>query len=246
MNKVWLVAALLTLPLGASAASLNRDNVPWYMARQDSTGLAPDPATTREAVLQVYAARTVGWRGVFAVHTWISVKPSDAQKYTRYEVIGFGVDRGLPAIRIDRMGPDNYWFGAAPELLLDRRGDGVDALIEKVQAAVKTYPWPDEYTTWPGPNSNTFTAWIAREVPELRLSLPSIAIGKDYLGAVPVGRAPSGTGGQLSLFGVAGAMVALDEGLEVNLLGLVVGLDVKAPAILLPLIGRLGMPRPVE
>jgi len=26
-------------------------------------------------------------------------------------------------VRIDRMGPDNYWFGARPQILLDRRGD---------------------------------------------------------------------------------------------------------------------------
>lgn len=245
-NKALLLAALFTLPLGVSAASLRTGDVPWFMKRQDSSGQAPDPLTTREAVLQVYAARTVGWRGVFAVHTWIAVKPTGAARFTRYEVIGFGVQHGLPAIRVDRMGPDNYWFGAYPTLLLDRRGAGVDALIDKVQAAIKAYPWPATYVTWPGPNSNTFTAWVARQVPELRLALPSNAIGKDYLGALPVARAASGTGVQLSLFGVAGATLALDEGLEVNVLGLVVGLDVKAPALLLPGIGRIGVPRPAN
>lgn len=246
INKALLLAALFTLPLGVSAASLRNGDVPWFMKRQDSSGQAPDPAATPEAVIQVYAARAVGWRGVFAVHTWIAVKPAGAPRYTRYEVIGFGVQHGLPAVRVDRMGPDNYWFGARPELLLDRRGPGVDRLIRQVEAAIKTYPWPDTYTTWPGPNSNTFTAWVGRQVPDLGLSLPSIAIGKDYLGAVPVARAPSGTGVQLSLFGVAGGILALDEGLEINLLGLVVGLDVKAPALLLPGIGRIGLPRPVE
>ena len=222
------------------------NGVPWYAARRDATGLAPDPATTPEAVIQVYAARAVSWRGTVAVHTWIAVKPTGAPRYTRYEVIGFGVQHGLPAVRVDRMGPDNYWFGARPELLLDRRGPGVDRLIRQVEAAIKAYPWPDTYTTWPGPNSNTFTAWVGRQVPALGLTLPSIAIGKDYLGAVPVARAPSGTGVQLSLFGVAGGMLALDEGLEINLLGLVVGLDVKAPALLLPGIGRIGLPRPTN
>lgn len=246
INKALLLAALFTLPLGVSAASLRNGDVPWFMKRQDSSGQAPDPAATPEAVIQVYAARAVGWRGVFAVHTWIAVKPAGAPRYTRYEVIGFGVQHGLPAVRVDRMGPDNYWFGARPELLLDRRGPGVDRLIRQVEAAIKAYPWPDTYTTWPGPNSNTFTAWVGRQVPELGLTLPSIAIGKDYLGAMPVARAPSGTGVQLSLFGVAGGILALDEGLEINLLGLVVGLDVKAPALLLPGIGRIGLPRPVE
>ena len=52
----------------------------------------------------VYAARAVVWRGIFAVHTWIVVKPTDALRFTRYEVLGFGVSEGAPAIRIDRTG----------------------------------------------------------------------------------------------------------------------------------------------
>jgi uncharacterized protein DUF3750 len=245
-NRALLLAALFTLPLGVSAATLRDGDVPWFMRRQDSSGQAPHPATTPEAVIQIYAARAVGWRGVFAVHTWIAVKPANAQRYTRYEVMGFGVQHGLPAIRVDRMGPDNYWFGARPTLLLDRRGPGVDELIDRVQTAIKSYPWPDTYTTWPGPNSNTFTSWVARRVPELRLTLPSTAIGKDFLGIVPVARAPSGTGAQLSLLGIAGVTVAVDEGVQVNVLGLVVGIDVTAPALLLPGIGRIGMSRPVD
>ena len=90
------------------------NGVPWYLARRDPTGLAPDPATNPEAVIQVYAARAVSWRGVFAVHTWIAVKPAGAARYSRYEVLGFGVANGAPAVRVDRMGPDNYWFGARP------------------------------------------------------------------------------------------------------------------------------------
>ena len=52
--------------------------------------------------MQVYAARTVGWRGVMAVHTWIAFKPRGAAEYTRYEVIGWGVDRGAQALRRGR------------------------------------------------------------------------------------------------------------------------------------------------
>ena len=55
--------------------------------------------------MQVYAARTVGWRGVLAVHTWIAVKQSGAPSYTRYEVMGWGVSRGAPALRVNRTGP---------------------------------------------------------------------------------------------------------------------------------------------
>ena len=214
----------------------------WSEMRRGPSGQAPDPATAREPVIQVYAARALGWRGVFAVHPWIVVKPSGAETYRRYEVIGWGVDAGAPAIRIDRAGPDDHWFGARPELLVDARGDGVDALVAKVEAAVAAYPYRETYRTWPGPNSNTFIAWIGHAVPELRLHLPPTAIGKDYLPhGAPAGLTPSHRGVQLSLLGLAGVLAGVDEGVEVNLLGLIFGLDVRAPALKLPVAGRVGV-----
>jgi Protein of unknown function (DUF3750) len=235
---------VFVLPLLVSACVFGRDRaVPWYEARRDATGLAPDPATNPEAVIQVYAARAVSWRGIFAVHTWIAVKPSHAAQYTRYEVMGFGVSEGAPAIRVDRTGPDNYWFGAKPSLILDRRGPGIDDLIAKVRAAVASYPYPHEYTAWPGPNSNTFTAYIARRVPALGLALPSNAIGKDYLpGGAVFAAAPSATGYQFSLFGVIGLLVARNEGVEVNLLGMDLGIGFRSPGLKLPGFGLLGWP----
>src|SRR4029077_3535753 len=141
---------LFVLPVLVSGCLPDRRNGVPYEARRDATGLAPDPATTPEAVIQVYAAPAVAWRGIFAMHTWIAVKPADAPRFTRYEVMGFGVSEGAPAVRIDRTGPDNYWFGATPEVILDRRGPGVDAMIEKIQAAVAAYPYPQSYRAWPG------------------------------------------------------------------------------------------------
>ena len=92
------------------------------------------------------------------------------------------------------------------------------------------------------PNSNTFTAFVGRQVPELGIDLPPTAVGKDYLtnGAV-IGPSPSGTGYQVSLWGLVGAMAALKEGIELNLLGLVVGIDFQPFALKLPGLGRLGL-----
>jgi len=242
VRRSLYLALVFVLPLLVSACVFGRDSsVPWYDARRDSSGLAPDPATTPEAVIQVYAARAVSWRGVFAVHTWVVVKPTDAKQFTRYEVVGFGVSETVPAIRIDRTGPDNYWFGAKPDLILDRRGPGVDAMIAKVRAAVGTYPYPNEYRAWPGPNSNTFTTWIARSVPELGLAMPSNAIGKDYLpGGALFATAPSDTGYQFSLLGVLGLLVARNEGIEINLLGFDLGIGFKLPGVKLPGVGLVG------
>ncbi len=242
LNMVLLLTFLL--PLGLSVGShLLQQNRPlhWWEARTDSTGLAPDPATTVEAVLQVYSARAFGWRGVLGAHTWIAVKPTGAKQYHRYEVLGWGVRRGYPAVRVRTGVPDGYWFGSQPHLLVDLRGEGVDALIENVRQAAQYYPHQNEYRLWPGPNSNTFTAYIGRSVPELKLELPPTAIGKDYMaGGGFAGLTPSGSGYQVSIYGVLGLLIGFREGVEVNLLGLTFGIDLFWPALKLPGLGRVG------
>jgi hypothetical protein len=238
-RAVLIIAALLLLPVAVSVATHARSADPWYAASKAPSGLAPDPAQVREPVVQVYAARAFGWRGAFGVHTWIIVKPQDAAAFTRYDVVGWG---GPPVVRRNYLAPDAAWFGAPPELLADRRGEGVAAMIARVEAAVAAYPHNHEYRTWPGPNSNTFTAHVARSVPELRLDLPPTAIGKDYLPlAAALASAPSGTGAQLSLLGLLGLTVGVEEGVEMNVLGLSLGVDVMRPALRLPGLGRVGM-----
>ena len=227
---------LLTLAFGR--ASLNGD---WRTASHRSTGQAPDPAIHREAVVQVYAGRAFGWRGAFAVHTWLAAKPADALHYTRYEVIGFNLRGGRSAVSVsDQRAPDAEWYGAPPHLIRELRGADAEAAIARLTRAVDSYPYPATYSAWPGPNSNTFVAHVGREVPELRLNLPSTAIGKDYLpGGRIFARTPSGTGYQLSLGGMLGVLAGPDEGFELNVLGLVVGVDVRQPALKLPGVGRV-------
>lgn len=215
----------------------------WRNASFEPIGVAPDPATTPEAVVQVYAARAWGWRGYFGVHTWIAVKPTKAPEYTVYEVIGWRLRWGESALVVRHRAPDARWFGNAPALLIDLRGDGVDDIIRRVDVAARRYPYAGEYTVWPGPNSNTFTAFVAREVPELKIDLPPTAIGKDYLGRRLVAETPSGTGLQFSLLGLFGVLAGAEEGVEFNVLGLTFGVDPLGLALKLPLIGRLG-PRP--
>jgi hypothetical protein len=215
----------------------------WRSASREPAGLAPDPLRTPEAVVQFYAARTVGLKGIAGVHTWVAVKSSGAPEYTVYEIIGWRARRGQSALVIRNRAPDMRWFGAEPELLAERRGAGVDELIGRIDRVARSYPWQEEYTLWPGPNSNTFTAWVARAVPELGVDLPPTAIGKDYLGAKLLDTAPSGRGVQVSLFGLAALTASTVEGLEVNLLGLTFGINPFDPALKLPLIGRLGPAR---
>lgn len=82
----WVFALLmigLAVPPAVRGVSYSWAYVPWYQTDRSATELAPDPSTTPEAVVQVYGAPTYGWRGVFAVHTWIVLKPKNALRYTR-------------------------------------------------------------------------------------------------------------------------------------------------------------------
>jgi len=240
LRALMLLALLLAGPLitiATGRVSLSGD---WRTASRASTGLAPDPATTPGAVIQVYGARAFRWRGAFSVHTWISAKRAGAASYRVYEVVGWHGDN---SVKSGQAPPDRLWYGAEPELYLDRRGPRAEGLIDRIEAAVKAYPYEGSYRTWPGPNSNTFTAFVARRVPELGLELPPTAVGKDYLGGTTFfGPCPSGSGYQVSLFGLVGALAGVEEGLEIHLLGLTFGVDPLDLAVKVPGLGRLPSP----
>ncbi len=214
----------------------------WRTASREPVGLAPHPRVHPDAVIQVYAARAWGWRGLFGVHSWIAAKPSGAERYRVYEVIGWRLYRGGTSVVVSNRAPDARWFGAEPQLIAEERGDGVDDMIERLDTAVRNYPHAGTYNAWPGPNSNTFIAHLLRATPELRADLPPTAIGKDY---IPEGglaaKTPSGTGFQVSLFGLLGVLAGVEEGVEVNVLGLTFGVDPLDFSVKLPLAGRIGL-----
>jgi hypothetical protein len=238
----WLLATpLLLFGLAYIDRTESDTGSDWRTASRGPVGLAPDAATTPEAVVQVYAARTVRWRGYFGAHTWIAAKPRNAVDYTVYEVNGWRLRRSGTSVSITERAPDSRWFGARPELLAERRGASVDELIARIERAAADYPYRDTYRIWPGPNSNTFTAFVLRSVPELKTDLPPTAIGKDYLGTSLVAKTPSGTGVQVSVFGVLGVLAGIEEGLEVNVLGLTFGIDPLQLSLKLPLAGRVGI-----
>jgi hypothetical protein len=235
-----LSAGLVALILAIGAGAYARMDQDWRSASREPVGLAPDPARTPEAVVQVYGARTVGARGLFGVHTWIAVKPERAAEYTVYEVIGWRLRYGDNVVVVRNREPDARWFGNEPAILADVRGARAEPLIPRIEAAAKSYPYAGEYRAWPGPNSNTFTAWVTRQLPELEADLPPTAIGKDYLRGEVLASAPSGRGVQFSLRGLFGVTAGLVEGVEVNLLGLSFGVDPWPPAVRLPIAGRVG------
>ena len=219
----------------------------WRDADRSSSGIAPSADEYSSAVIQVYAARTFGWRGALAVHTWISIKQEGAREYTVHHVLGWRLRRNLSVVVSQNDVPDRYWYGNEPDLLVDIRGEEAVALIPRVEEAIANYPYTDKYVMWPGPNSNTFTAFVGRQVPELKLDLPSTAIGKDYLASTDfIANTPGGSGYQFSLFGVLGLSLAAEEGLEFNILSLNFGINPAKLQVKLPAIGVVGKPLNLE
>jgi len=239
-----LFAVFYLLPLAVSAVLYHLDGTGagWMTADRSSAGLLPPPARDTAAVVRVFSAQTVRWRGIFATHSWIVLKPAGASSYTRYDYTAWG-----EPIRMNGFEPDGRWFGHPPAVVFAADGPAAEAMISRLQAAVRDYAWrkQGDYQAWPGPNSNTFVAAVMDAVPDIHAALPPTAVGKDY----PYdGRwlrwTPSGTGLRLTLGGYAGVTLAWVEGLEVNILGAVAGFDLRRPAVKLPGLGRIGVPGP--
>ena len=239
-----IVFALFLAPIIARAALYAVGNGPrsYRDADWSSTGALPPARQFEPARLVVFTGTTGGWKGVFAVHSWVVLKPKGARNWTRYDVVGWG-----NPLRTNGWPADGRWFGNVPVAIADVSGAQAEQLIPKIEAAVNAYRFAQagDYRIWPGPNSNSFTAAILRAVPELGVSLPPNAVGRDFRDSLYAGLTDSGTGVELNLRGFAGLKLAWAEGIEVNLLGLVAGLDLRHPGVKLPGFGRIGVESPV-
>jgi len=241
LRKVLLaVLSLFLFPLAVHAALYAGKDRPASFRDADwsSVGMLPPPTANGEPRLLIFTGRTGRWKGIFAVHSWVVFKPEGASSWSRYDVVGWG-----QPVRSNGWAPDGRWFGDTPRVIVDVRGAEAAALIPKVKAAIAAYSYNHygDYRIWPGPNSNTFTATVLRAVPELGATLPPNAVGKDFRASPYLGWTDSGTGVEASLWGLLGVKLGWVEGVELNFLGLVAGLDLRHPAVKLPGFGRLGL-----
>jgi hypothetical protein len=239
--SILILALLFAVPVGLSGISflLGDRQSDWRTADRSSAGLLPEPLKHPEAMIRVYAARTVRWRGIFAVHSWIVVKERGAPHYTRYDYTAWG-----QPIRVDGFAPDARWFGAVPETVVSVDGENAERLIPKIRSVIEKYRFSayGDYRPWPGPNSNTFVQAALDAIPELKAVLPPTAIGKDYpYRGEWVGFTPSGTGVFATLGGYVGLTIGWVEGVELNFFGGVLGFDLRRPALKFPGLGRIGV-----
>jgi len=238
------IFAIFLLPLLARAALYAASNAPrsWHDADWSSSGLLPRADDDDAARVIVFTGRAGAWKGIFSVHSWVVLKAAGARQWTRYDVVGWG-----NPVRVNNWPADGRWYGNRPVAIADISGPDADKLIPRIEAAVRDYGFsqPGDYRVWPGPNSNSFTAAILRAVPELGVELPPNAVGRDFRDGFYAGRTDSGTGVELNLAGFAAVKLGWVEGLEVDLLGLVAGLDLRHPGVKLPGFGRIGVESPV-
>ncbi|MDQ8730834.1 DUF3750 domain-containing protein [Bradyrhizobium sp. LHD-71] len=234
-----LFVALIAAPIAVSATlyafSERAEN--WQIADRSSAGLLAPASAKADAAVRIFAARTVRWRGIFAVHSWIVFKDKGESVYTRYDYTAWG-----EPIRVNGFAADGRWFGEIPETVFAADGPEAEKLIPKIRSAIAAYEYRNygDYRAWPGPNSNTFIAAILNAVPQMRATLPPTAIGKDfpYNGSW---LSATSSGFRATLGGYLTLTVGWIEGIELSLFGGVIGLDVRRPAIKLPALGRIGM-----
>ena len=239
---IVLLTAMLIVPLGYGLFISYGEWSGTSDRRHTHQGPTGQALISHGAVLQFYVARSARWRGVVAVHSWVTYKKAGSDTYHRYEVIGWkrsSAKDGYLVHSIDR--PDHYYYGYRPQLLYQVTDNLAERGIEEIERALKSYPYRNQYRSWPGPNSNTFTAYLARNSESIRLELPVTAIGKDYMpGFSGVVSSTSNSGYFIGFGGYWGLTMAVEEGLEINILGAGYGLDLNPLAIKLPAIGRLG------
>ncbi len=172
------LAALFVVPVAISATLYwLRASGDWRFADRSSAGLLRAAENEPGAIVRIFSARTVSWRGIVATHSWIVIKGPGERAYRRFDYTAWG-----QPIWIDRFVPDGRWFGNPPETVFAADGPAAEAMLPRIRKAVAEYRYarPGDYVVWPGPNSNTFVAAIMAAVPEIRASLPTTAIGKDF------------------------------------------------------------------
>src|SRR5690349_21204819 len=120
-RRSWLMRGLFiacfVLPVAWQTAIFAAAEQPgsWRQANWSSTGMLPPAASDSDARILVFSARNGRWRSIFAVHSWIVVKPQNGD-YARYDVTGFGMP-----VRVNSLAPDANWFSNKPELIADIR-----------------------------------------------------------------------------------------------------------------------------
>ncbi len=239
-RMLLIVFTVFLLPALASAAwwgFVVKRPGSWRQADWGASGVLKTYGGDGEATIAILAARTGGFKGAFAVHSWIVLKRKDQQDFDRYDKVGWGTP-----VRKNSQPPDGRWYSNDPVIVAMVRGEKAAALLDRIEAAIASYPYSQRggYRIYPGPNSNSFVQHVIWQVPELEAQLPSNAVGRDYFpGWASFDIASDGRDIHATLGGLLGFAAGARSGLEIHFLGLVAGVDILRPAIKIPAFGQI-------
>ena len=238
-KMIFLLLVLFLLPAGLSLAwwSVKERPSSWRTANWQSSKILPSPQEREAAAVYIMVARTGGMKGALSLHSWIVTKQEGAADYNRYDKVGWG-----EPVRQNAFAADALWYSNQPQIIFEAHGDAASGLIQKIETAIQSYPHANRgnYRIWPGPNSNSFVAHVLNSVPELGVTLPSNAVGRDYLSGNRLYQIdPDWRNLIVTWEGLAGFAIGVRNGFEIHFMGLVAGVDILNPAIKLPGFGRM-------
>jgi hypothetical protein len=174
---------------------------------------------------------------LLAVHSWfVTFDPSEG-RWHRWEVYQSAGASGY--INEDLWPLEALMGGGAGWIDREWHDGEAQRILAALAEAPKTYPYRDMYRAWPGPNCNTYAAWVLREA-GVAADLDPRAVGKDYLGVVGADWTTTRTGIQIET-PLVGLKLGVKDGIEVHFLCATFGLDAWPPAFKTPC-GRIGFP----
>ena len=132
-------------------------------------------------VVQLKFASLPAPLGLLAVHYWFNVREPLAGRCDRWEVWQSRDAGGRSAghLHCNLKAPEDGVGGGPARLAAEWRGAAALRLKATLEEAEARYPFRDRYLPWPGPNSNTFVAWVLRRA-DVDFRLPWNAIGRNY------------------------------------------------------------------
>lgn len=205
-----------------------------------AAALAQQPAVPPpdEDVVQLHYAPLPAPIGAIAVHNWFAVYATQEGQWSRWEVWEY--ENAAPTswghVVKNLQAPEAGVGGGDGHLLQEWRGVRATAIIAVLQRP-EDYPYRRTYHPWPGPNSNTYIAWVLHKA-KAPFELDPRAVGKDYHGLLGAGISSTRTGVQAEC-PVIGVTLGVKDGIELHILSLTLGIDFAHPALKTPF-GRLG------
>lgn len=146
--------------------------VPPPLPLEDDAHWAAELVVPEGAAVQLHLS-AVPFSGQRAVHPFFVVRGED-QALHRYEVWQSPGERGSH-VWVDENAP-GFTMDTGTVLWAQVQGAQAQGVIEVLQSA---YPCADRYTLLPGPNSNTYAAWVL-EQSGWDVALPRQSLGKAW------------------------------------------------------------------